>query len=262
MWTLLNNCWRLVYCCNVDTLASFQTIVFNTNHHPSSPVAQHHRGRLLREIKKLWLRYVPNHSPDPSPWDEAVITPSLHSVERPWDTVLQQSDYTPKVQPTVKAKIVDVFNQAGGELLILGEPGSGKTLILLKLAYDLATLAEQERDDSPIPVVFNLSSWTKKQKPIANWLVDQLHAKHQIPPKIGWSWVNDQQLVLLLDGLDQVSQEYRLKCVKAVNHFHQRYGLIKTVVCSRTVEYEALPVRLKLQDAIVLQPLTYLQVGD
>ncbi|MCP4604453.1 MAG: NACHT domain-containing protein [Proteobacteria bacterium] len=202
----------------------------------------------------MYLWSDPNHLPDPSLWGKVAITHGFHMVERPWDTVLQQSDYTPKVRPIANINVVDVFGQAGGELLILGEPGSGKTSVLLKLAYDLAAFAEQEQDALFIPVVFSLSSWTKKQRPISNWLVDQLYVEYQIPPKTGQSWVNDQRLVLLLDDLDQVTQKYRPKCVKAVNHFHQHYGLVKIVICSRTVEYEALSVRLNLQDAIVLQP--------
>jgi len=56
-------------------------------------------------------------------------------------------------------KIVDVFDEMGQNLLVLGEPGSGKTTMLLELARD--TIARAEKDsDEPIPVVFNLSSWT------------------------------------------------------------------------------------------------------
>jgi len=186
-----------------------------------------------------------------------MITRYFHAVERPWDTILQPFAYSYQSQIAVNAKIIDIFNEAGGDLLILGEPDSGKTLTLLNLAYNLATLAEQERDDnlttSPIPVVFNLSSWTKKRKSIANWLIDQLDAEYQIPKKIGRMWVNNQQLLLLLDGLDEVKKKYRSECVKILNHFHHHYGLVKIVVCCRTVEYGALPVRLKLQDAIVVR---------
>ena len=58
-------------------------------------------------------------------------------------------------------KIVDVFDEVKGALLILGEPGSGKTTTLLELARDL--IARAEKDSTlPVPVVFNLSSWVEK----------------------------------------------------------------------------------------------------
>ncbi len=63
----------------------------------------------------------------------------------------------------------EVYDKAHGELLILGEPGAGKTTLLLELARDLLDRAEQEQAHL-IPVVFNLSSWTRKRQPLANFL--------------------------------------------------------------------------------------------
>jgi predicted NACHT family NTPase len=50
-------------------------------------------------------------------------------------------------------------------LLILGEPGSGKTMLLLGLAREMINRAEQSLEH-PIPVVFNLSSWSVKRPPL------------------------------------------------------------------------------------------------
>ena len=75
-------------------------------------------------------------------------------------------------------------------------------------------------------------------------------------------WVADDELMLLLDGLDEVDGAVRRACVEAINHFGQEFGLSGLVVCSRLVEYTALPVRLKLNGAIRLQPLTLEQVYD
>jgi hypothetical protein len=46
----------------------------------------------------------------------------------------------------------------GRTLLILGEPGAGKTIALLKLAEDLIVGTTPDLRQQ-IPVVFNLSSW-------------------------------------------------------------------------------------------------------
>ena len=54
--------------------------------------------------------------------------------------------------------ITQVYDQVGGELLILGHPGSGKTTLLLELAQDLLKRAEDDQL-ALLPVVFNLSSW-------------------------------------------------------------------------------------------------------
>lgn len=54
------------------------------------------------------------------------------AVEHPWDMVLRierEGCILPRGTP-----IIDVFDQMGRSLLILGAPGSGKTTMLLELA--------------------------------------------------------------------------------------------------------------------------------
>lgn len=54
--------------------------------------------------------------------------------------------------------ILEIFNDAKQRLLILGEPGSGKTTELLKLAESLGEVAKQNSEVG-IPVIFELSAW-------------------------------------------------------------------------------------------------------
>jgi hypothetical protein len=110
--------------------------------------------------------------------------------------------------------------------------------------------------------VFNLSSWAEKRQPIAEWLVDELNVKYNIPKKIARPWVEHDELLLLLDGLDEVQSELREACVKAINDFRQEHGLTPLVVCSRIADYEALTTRLKLQGAVLLQSLTPEQIDQ
>jgi WD40 repeat protein len=157
--------------------------------------------------------------------------------------------------------VLDVFDETGRALLILGEPGSGKTMALLELAR--TTLAWAEDDPAqPIPVVFNLSSWAEKRRGLTDWLVDELNAKYQVPKEISRTWLEDDELLLLLDGLDEVSPSHRAACVSAINRFRQDHGFAGIIVCCRRRELEALPVRLNLQGAVCLQPLTSQQIDE
>jgi predicted NACHT family NTPase len=66
-----------------------------------------------------------------------------------------------------------------GLLLILGEPGSGKTTTLLELAVNLISRANADAKER-VPVVLNLSSWKKKQ-PLAEWIARELSEKYRVP---------------------------------------------------------------------------------
>jgi predicted NACHT family NTPase len=82
-------------------------------------------------------------------------------------------------------KISHLFAEMGRAMLILGEPGSGKTITLLELAREL--IAQSEADETfsqPLPVVFNLSAWQTGQS-LGDWLTTELSVKYQIPHRIG-----------------------------------------------------------------------------
>ena len=179
------------------------------------------RQAMLKLVNDIWIKSVlenPLHG-------AALIALGLEerkdAVESPRDRDLQTPDQSNRLLPP-GTKIVDVFDQKGHPLLILGEPGSGKTIMLLELARD--TIARAEKDsDEPIPVVFNLSSWTDTKQSIADWLVNELDNIYKIPNKIALSWIGNDMLLLLLDGLDEVALERREKCVEAINEFRQKH---------------------------------------
>ncbi|MCP4604452.1 MAG: NACHT domain-containing protein [Proteobacteria bacterium] len=222
---------------------------------------QRNQTRLLEKVEVFWVKRVLKGSLHGRMLIELGLEYRPQAVERSWDTVLQ---YANQANPTLLPsgqKVIDVFDEAGGKLLILGEPGSGKTTTLLALARDLIDCAKQDRT-MPIPVVFNLSSWTETQNTIADWLVGELFDKYQIPQRIGQAWVDYDCLLLLLDGLDEVRRECRAECVDAINHFRQDHDLVKMVVCSRSADYEPLASHLRLDDAVALQSLTSAQIND
>jgi hypothetical protein len=142
---------------------------------------------------------------------------------------------------------------ATGLLLLLGEPGSGKTTTLLDLARILLERAGKDIRER-LPIVLNLSSWKKKQ-PLVEWVSSELSEKYRVPRKIARSWLQNHYLLLLLDGLDEVQTTLQPDCVAAVNAFIRESYPSGLVVCCRLNEYRWLPERLKLNAAICLEPL-------
>ena len=122
--------------------------------------------------------------------------------------------------------MLSAIYDATGLLLILGEPGSGKTTTLLDLAR---TLLERARDDikERVPVVLNLSSWKKKQ-PLAEWISGELSEKYRVPRKIARFWFQRDYLLPLLDGLDEVETVMQPDCVAAINAFIEEYQAVRT----------------------------------
>ena len=186
------------------------------------------------------------------------VRPDL--VAHPWRTVVQEASGETARLPA-GARLLDVFDQHGRTLLILGAAGAGKTTTLLELARDAIA---QARDDplQPVPVVFTLASWGYRwqEQDLAAWLVEELKTKYRVPERVGQQWLADDALLLLLDGLDEVASARRGACVEAINRFGAAHGLAGLVVCSRTREYEALGRGLALGAAVLLQPLSAEQV--
>jgi hypothetical protein len=222
------------------------------------PLTERNRQRMLEKVRTFWIHGVLENSLHGAALLELGMEQRPEAVERPWDVMVQQANQPDRMLPA-GTRIAAVYDDVGEELLILGAPGSGKTTMLLELARDLLARAELD-EDHPIPVVFNLSAWADERQPIAGWLVSELSARYQVPRNIGSGWVKEDRVLPLLDGLDEVAHEHRPACLEAINQFREAHGLLPMVVCSRIGDYEALNARLRLQGAVLLQPLTAEQV--
>lgn len=233
---------------------------------PALPPAEARERRdlsiLLNKVKIFWIEGVLEKSVHNMALIDLGKETQVEAVAHAWEQVLDLPDHSRQTLSPDK-KISHIFNEMNRGLLILGEPGSGKTVTLLQLAQDL--IAQVEADETfsqPVPVIFNLSSWIDKGQPLIDWMVTELTAKYQIPKRIGKLWLENNRLLPLLDGLDEVKVENQAACVEAINQFEEEFGLASLVVCSRIQEYTSLPVRLKLNGAIRLQPLTLEQIYD
>ncbi|HAG84511.1 MAG TPA: hypothetical protein DCL61_25985 [Cyanobacteria bacterium UBA12227] len=224
-----------------------------------TPQQVKNRQALLNKVRKFWVEGVLENSLHDQVLIELGLEKHADAVVSAWNMELETADETQKPLPK-ETKIISIFDQLGEgrTLLILGEPGAGKTTTLLKLTRDLLNRSEQGLDYR-IPVVFNLSSWADKKQAIGYWLVEEMTSKYQIPKSIVGDWLEREELLLLLDGLDEVKAEYRESCVAALNDFHQNYPP-PMVVCSRIKDYEQLSNRLNFQSAIYLKSLTPEQI--
>lgn len=199
-------------------------------------------------------------------WVEGVLKQSLHhkeaialgkevrekSVEPPWKYAAPLPDTLRELM--LHDRDITILFDATGLLLILGEPGSGKTTTLLELADGLVTRAKNDPTER-VPIVLNLSSWAQTQT-LDEWIAAELLAKYRVPKSIASAWLEHDYLVPLLDGLDELPTVVQPACVAAINVFIENKKPSGLVVCSRLAEYEWLPQRLTLNGAVCIEPLS------
>ncbi len=161
--------------------------------------------------------------------------------------------------------IAAVFDENERSLLILGDPGFGKTTSLLALAQYLIRRHNQDQTQ-PIPVVLYLSSWARSRLSIEDWAAREVLEKYKISDRMFRQWLTSGRIVLMLDGLNEVPETQRPACIEAVNNFLKqqisRTEFGGAAVCCRYDEYRQIPNRLDLQGAIRLQPLTEPQIRE
>lgn len=226
----------------------------SVNHSVSWPQRPAKLQILLEKVEQFWIKGVLEKSVR-----EALLLDIQRdrldtAVNHPWQDILNTA-VTEQSQQT----IADSFFETDRALLLLGAPGAGKTTTLITLAQALAALAQADAAQ-PIPVILNLASWAEKRPLLSNWIIDELTTKYQIPRQDGRHWVEANQLILLLDGLDEVARVHQAECVQAINAFRIEHGLAGLVVCSRLEDYEGFDEQLNLNGALLLRPLTPTQI--
>lgn len=180
-------------------------------------------------------------------------------VNRPFDVFLDKNSNN-LVTP-LNSKLFDYFITKGKTLLILGNPGMGKTTLMRRLVTDSILLAEKDTSFQ-IPIVFHLSTWNNGQQSLNSWLLDELKARYGVDRKIGQKWFDNQSVIVFLDGLDEITTNNRLSCFSAINNFRQNNALTPIVVCCRSEEYLASGTTLNIPNALEIQPLTMDQVDN
>lgn len=153
-------------------------------------------------------------------------------------------------------------------LVVVGEPGSGKTVLAVLLTLGLLAAREQ---GAPVPVLLPVSSWDPVRERLDDWMVRTMaqpyyNGRTDIPRTL----LAHGLLIPVLDGLDEIPESARRSAIRALN---RATGTdLPLVVTCRAVEYEEL-IRggaPTLRQAAVVEVLpvaptdviTYLQDAD
>lgn len=126
--------------------------------------------------------------------------------------------------------IFDLFKRHKGRVLLVGEPGSGKTTLILQLALKLL-----EEKQVAIPLIIELNSWSSRFVKVEDWFNEYLPLIG-IDRRIADILVKENLIIPLFDGLDELIERDRKSCLEAI----KKYAKIKNlqyVISSRIEEY-------------------------
>ena len=233
-------------------------LIIRDGNKETETIDQRNRRIMLDHVENFWIKGILEKSLYGAALLELGIKEETEAVKKyPWGIKRETTD---ELLPS-NMSMLDIFKQIGNgrSLLMLGDPGSGKTTMLLDLTRKLIELARQDETE-PIPLLLNLATWNEQQS-LSEWLVTELNGFYEFPKKIASNWLYSNSLFLLLDGLDEVKHENRSKCIEAVNYFRRDHGLINIVVCSRNEEYAELKTHLAFSGAIGIQLLSQDQIA-
>jgi hypothetical protein len=107
-------------------------------------------------------------------------------------------------------------------LVVLGEPGSGKTMLMVRLVLDLLT--DRAKGD-PVPILVPLASWNPARQDLHDWLVARLTIDHAaLAREVGSRRISliselllERLIMPVLDGLDEMPEEARGQAFARIN---------------------------------------------
>ena len=115
----------------------------------------------------------------------------------------------------------DGFNR----VVVVAGPGFGKSVLTKALGARIATAGQ-------LPVVVSIPTLSKLDKTIANFLIEDVNAEHEV--RIDWLRAAESGLlVLLLDGLDEISAARRTVVLERLKTFALRYPSTSWLVTVR-----------------------------
>ena len=162
--------------------------------------------------------------------------------------------------------VVAAFESSKRRLLLVGEPGSGKTMA----AYSLIEyLDETEGAEGRVPLLVNLSAW-EAQETFEAFLVDYLCSSvgYEVPERaVASAFISSDGYDLILDGLDEIPLRLRAHFSERLDEFVRGLaGEVGVVVTCRTQEYEELlaahATGLGLVQAVEILPLSSEQLDS
>lgn len=128
---------------------------------------------------------------------------------------------------------VDEIIEAGKDIIIIGDFGSGKSTILKRICYSIMNNVKSNTDINKIPILINC-------RDMCNFDFDlKKHIKYEFTSLTGGKEINFNKLlesnkvILLLDGLEEKFEEYGDRILDTIQKFKKIYPSIQLIIATR-----------------------------
>jgi hypothetical protein len=111
-----------------------------------------------------------------------------------------------------------------GRLVVLGEPGAGKTMLMVRLVLDLLA---RRAAGGPVPILASIASWNPAGQDLQGWLAGQLMIDHPAlaaasptgrrEPTQAAALLASRHVLMILDGLDEIPEAVRGPAISRIN---------------------------------------------
>jgi hypothetical protein len=141
-------------------------------------------------------------------------------------------------------------------LVILGDPGMGKTTLAVLLLRDLL---EHPQPEEPVPVLLSMSGWDPGAESLHAWAARRLAEDYpalraaDFGPDVARPLVDQRRILLVLDGLDELPERVRPGILDQLN----AAAADPLILTCRSAEYETALTdqgRRRLTSAAVIEP--------
>lgn len=126
--------------------------------------------------------------------------------------------------------ILNIVNDTN-HLEIIGHPGSGKSTTLLKILYNNSKSILEGDSEKKIPFFINANEFSTHNS-FVQILSNQINEE----------WINEKlllgELQILIDGLNEISAEYRYDAYKEINLLINNYSECSFILSERKINFE------------------------